>query len=141
MAVPNTSTFSLQDVVDEFSESIDDLVHCVSSADAAGYNSSYYSSPATSLLEFRDYEETVSLTSFSSSYGSSSQSTACGLTDNQTYYHDGSGYLPAVGDNVYGDSGGVIGLARNHYSAGPLAGTFHIKTGGTEVDSEDLCTF
>jgi hypothetical protein len=130
MAVPDTNTFSLQDVVNEFTESIDDLVHCVSNADAAGYNSSYYSSPATSLLEFRDYEETVSLTSFPSSAGGKNQSSVCQYASvNQTYYHDGSNATPVVGDTVYSDSAGTTPLAENNYKLNAL-GSYHIETVG-----------
>ena len=55
MAVPNTTTFSLQDVVDEIKPTTDDLVDCVSDAQSGSYDGTYYSSPATSLLEFRNY--------------------------------------------------------------------------------------
>ena len=138
MAVPNTTTFTMDDVYDEVGHQ--DLLTCFNVANDSYFNPLYKGSKDR-LSNFRDYKVTVTLTSFTSSTGSSSQTTACGLANSQTYYHDGSGYLPAVGDNVYGDSGGTIGLARNHYSSGPLSGTFHIKTGGTEVDSQDLCTF
>ena len=66
MAVPNTTTFSLQDVVDEINPTTDDLVDCVSDAQSGNYDGSYYSSPATSLLEFRNYgavAPTITLTS------------------------------------------------------------------------------
>lgn len=55
MAVPNTTTFSLQDVVDEINPTTDDLVDCVSDATSGDYDTTYYTSPATSLLEFRNY--------------------------------------------------------------------------------------
>jgi len=55
MAVPDTGTFSLQDVVDEINPTTDDLVDCVSDASSGSYDGTYYSSPATSLLEFRNY--------------------------------------------------------------------------------------
>ena len=78
-----------------------------------------------------------SLTSFSSSTGSNNQTTACGLTINQTYYHDGNNAIPVTGDNVYSNALGTIGLARNHYNY--AFGTYHIQTGGTEIDSTDTC--
>ena len=77
------------------------------------------------------------LTSFSSSTGSSNQTTACGFSTSVTYYHDGSNSIPVVGDNVYSDSAGTIGLLRNHYFYG--FGTYHIKTGGTEIDTTGIC--
>ena len=136
MAVPNTTTFTMDDVFDEVGYL--DLVTCFSNSVDSYFNPLYKGSKDR-LSNFRDYKVTVTLTSFNSSTGSSSQSTACGQLDNQTFYHDGSGSIPAVGDNVYSDSSGTIGVARNHYFAG--IGTYHIQTGGTEVDSIDLCTF
>ena len=55
MAVANTTTFSLQDVVDEINPTTNDLLDCVSDATFGSYDGSYFSSPATSLLEFRNY--------------------------------------------------------------------------------------
>ena len=80
---------------------------------------------------------TSTLTAFSSSTGNLNQTTACSLSINQTYYHDGSGTLPAVGDSVYSDSAGTVGLARNNYFYG--FGTYHVPTGGTTIDSIGIC--
>ena len=55
MAVPNTNTFSLQDVVDELSPGSDDLLSCIAIANSALFDSTYYTSPVTSLMEFRNY--------------------------------------------------------------------------------------
>ncbi len=55
MGVPNTSTFSLQDVVNEINPTTDDLVDCIADAISSDYDPTYYTSPATSLLEFRNY--------------------------------------------------------------------------------------
>ena len=59
MAVPNTTTFSLQDVVNEVNPSSSSLFDCVASANPILYDPTYYTSPATSLLEFRNYAGTV----------------------------------------------------------------------------------
>ena len=139
MAVPNTNTFTLQDVVDELGLVSEDLVACFAAAVDGDFNSTFKGSKDR-LSNFRGYEvSTVTLTSFYSSGGSSSQTTACGQLDILTYYHDGSNSIPVVGDNVYSDSAGTIGLARNYYFAG--IGTYHIQTGGTTVDAIDLCAF
>ena len=91
------------------------------------------------INSFRFIPITVTLTSFSSSTGGSDQSSVCQYGSiNQTYYHDGSNATPVVGDNVYSDSNGTTGLARNHYKIGAL-GTYHIQTGGTTVDSTAPC--
>ncbi len=57
MAVPNTNTFSLQNVVDEINPTTDDLQDCVNDANSAFYDTDYYTAPATSLLEFRNYND------------------------------------------------------------------------------------
>lgn len=90
------------------------------------------------INSFRFIPIIVTLTSFSSSTGGKNQSTTCGFSLNQTYYHDGDNAFPAIGDNVYSDSSGTAGLARNHYKISSL-GTYHIQSGGTIVDSTSPC--
>ena len=55
MAVPDTNTFSLQDVVDEISPASDDLSTCIAEANAAYWDTTYATLPATKLSEFRNY--------------------------------------------------------------------------------------
>ena len=100
MGVPNTNAFSLQDVVDEVNPTTDDLLDCVSDAATSGYNSTYFSFPATSLLEFRDYVE-PGLTSISTTIFTITTSSACSLGLTTTLYHTGSGTFPIVGSTVY----------------------------------------
>mgnify|MGYP003660267232 FL=1 len=135
MAVPNTTTFTMDDVFDEVGYL--DLVTCFSNSVDSYFNPSYKGSKDR-LSNFRDYKVTVTLTSFLSSTGNASQSTACSYIDSETYYHDGSGSTPAVGDNVYSDSAGTTGLPTNHYFSG--VGTYEIHTGGTTVVGIDLCS-
>jgi len=54
MAVPNTTTFDLQDVVDEVNPTTDDLVACFAAANPDYFNPTYEGSK-NSLLNFRDY--------------------------------------------------------------------------------------
>jgi len=137
MAVPNTTTFSLQDVTNEFGLGASDgLQDCFNDSTDGGFDSAYKGSKDR-LSNFRNYDGANVLTSFSSTLGNSNQTTTCGLSKNETYYHDGSGTFPAIGDNVYSDSAGTTGLVRNHYSAG--SGTYHIQTGDTTVDSVAIC--
>lgn len=67
MAVPNTTTFTLQNVVDEVNPTTDDLVDCFADANASYFNSNY-SGSKNSLLNFRDYGshnvKTISLSSY-----------------------------------------------------------------------------
>ena len=135
MAVPDTTTFTMDDVFDEVGYL--DLVTCFSNSVDSYFNPLYKGSKDR-LSNFRDYKVTGTLTSFSSSVGSSSQTTACGQLDSQTYYHDGSGSFPVVGDNVYSDSAGTTALPSNHYFSG--INTYEIHTGGETVVGIDLCS-
>lgn len=54
MAVPDTTTFTLQDVVDEVVPTTDDLVDCFADADADKFNSEYKGNKDR-LLNFRNY--------------------------------------------------------------------------------------
>ena len=74
--VPDTETFSLQDVVDEILPSSTsaaptdkyDLQDCIADAEESYYDPTYYTSPADSLLEFRNYRTPWELSGFSYSY-------------------------------------------------------------------------
>ena len=57
--VPDTTTFSLQDVVDAVSGAQNSLTRCITDADPSAFDPAYYTAPATSLLEFRNYEEAI----------------------------------------------------------------------------------
>lgn len=55
MPVPDTNTFSLQDVVNEINPTTNDLVDCIADAEHVQFDPAYYTYPATNLLEFRNY--------------------------------------------------------------------------------------
>ena len=54
MAVPNTTTFALQDVVDEVNPTTDDLADCFADATSSSFDSNY-SGDKNNLLNFRNY--------------------------------------------------------------------------------------
>tara|TARA_R110002167_G_scaffold214121_4_gene418872 strand:+ start:880 stop:2604 length:1725 start_codon:yes stop_codon:yes gene_type:complete len=54
-------------------------------------------------------------TAFASSSTAASISAACTDTIDQTFYHNGSGTLPSVGDNAYSDAGGTTPLSAGFY--------------------------
>jgi len=58
MGVPNTSTFTLQDVVNEVNPTTDDLADCFADANAAGFDATYEGSK-NQLLNFRNYNAVV----------------------------------------------------------------------------------
>ena len=68
MAVPDTTTFSLDDVAQELGlGSGDSLQDCIDDAVSGDYDTNYYSSPATSLLEFRNYGATPAVITLTTS--------------------------------------------------------------------------
>jgi len=89
----------------------------------------------------------VSLTSFLSGAGTTGD--ACNtLGSSFTYYHDGSGTYPAVGDKVYTDSGGTTpasGGSGTNYGAfasgppGPPVESYRITGSTGEVQSVSTC--
>ena len=104
MGVPDTTTFTLQNVVDVVNPTTDDLEACFDDAVAGDFDSSYGPGDESNLLQFRNYGA-GSLTSFLGSVWTTGN--LCGQTMNITYYHNGSGTNPVVGDIVYTDSGGT----------------------------------
>ena len=86
MAIPDTDTFSLQDVVNEINPTTDDLIDCVNDAVTANYDTSYYTSPATSLLEFRNYGAGNTVLTLYSTFNSNSRENifVSGTTASQT---------------------------------------------------------
>jgi hypothetical protein len=111
MAVPDTNSFSLSDVRTELGlGSTTSLVACIAAAVASSYDPAYYTAPATSLLEFRNYgaacNTTTSLNFYPSS-GNASSTTACSAGGGETgYYYLGTGANVENGGTVYTDAGG-----------------------------------
>lgn len=109
MAVPDTTTFTLQDVVDEINPTTNDLVSCFTDANAANFDPTYEGSK-NSLLNFRNYQDVIIITSFIvTTTGKDNSTEACNdIGANDTKYHNGSGTYPTNGDTVYTDSNGTI---------------------------------
>jgi len=120
MGVPNTTTFTLQNVVDVV-DNDDNLVGVFNDAVASKFDSAY-SGAKNNLLNFRNYDG--GLPSFLGSVASNIN--VCVLTMNITYYHNGSGTNPAVGDTVYTDSGGTT-----PYQGDNMRGNF--GSGGSNI--------
>ena len=121
MGVPNTTTFTLQNVVDVV-DNDDNLVGVFNDAVASKFDPAY-SGVKNNLLNFRNYDSS-SNTSFLGSVASNIN--VCVLTMNITYYHNGSGTNPAVGDTVYTDSGGTT-----PYQSENMRGNF--GSGGSRI--------
>jgi len=119
MAVPDTTTFTLQDVVTEVNPTTDDLVDCFADAVASKFDSNY-SGSKNSLLNFRNYGA-VTLTTFHLTVNTPKSSFACYGTANNVAYHDGAANtIAAVGDTIYSNSAGTT-----TYPAGTYGQTFY----------------
>ena len=79
-----------------------------------------------SIDEFYGYDHDAtassSLTEFYGSSGTTSSKSACSQSVNVSYYHDGTGSIPATGDNVYADSSGDEALEGQYYRIMPTSG-------------------
>ena len=119
MAVPNTTTFTLQDVVTEVNPTTDDLVDCFADAVASKFDSNY-SGSKNSLLNFRNYGA-VTLTTFHLTVNTPKSTFACyGTANNVAYHNGGANTIAAVGDTVYSNSTGTT-----TYPAGTYGQTFY----------------
>ena len=103
MAVPNTDTFSLQDVQAELGGVNDDLVECFANANANLFDSEYEGSK-NSLLNFRNYG---GYTRIWTSLPSSVISSACSFGRTFLKYHDGANDFPINGDKIYSNNDGA----------------------------------
>ena len=117
MAVPDTNTFSLQDVVDEINPTTDDLQDCVDDANSSDYDTTYYTAPATSLLEFRNYGAGYTQIKLVGIENSGSAACLLVLLDEdevaEAWFHNGAGPYPTIGDIIYATSSGGARVGGN----------------------------
>jgi len=108
-AVPNNTTFNLNDVIAAVGGTQNSLQDCVDDAISGAYNPSYYSAPATSMLEFRDYEEiaitkTISVSPRSETvYRAASSSTVAILSNSTWLATDNASWITVSGASNSGD--------------------------------------
>jgi len=125
MAVPDTSTFGLIDVINELElwEVNEDLVACFAHAVSNKFDSTYNpNSDGTNnnLYNFRNYGA-VTLTTFHLTVNTPKSTFACyGTANNVAYHNGGSNTIAAVGDTVYSNSAGTT-----TYAAGTYGQTFY----------------
>jgi len=160
MAVPDTNTYSLQDVVDEINPTTDDLQDCVNDASSGSYDGAYYSSPATSLLEFRNYGGTPAVLTLTTSGDNFVVGNATVFQSIQLEFeyvsHSSTGYAAIVTDsgstvnvgdtkiiNTVGGPGNIWNLSAftNPYSvSAPISGVATV-TIGIKINSTGTDTF
>ena len=137
MGVPDTTTFTLQNVVDEI-DNDDNLVGCFNDAIASYFDSNYGPGDESNLLQFRNYGLQNSLTAFFSGPGQSDAKFLCSQALDRVRYHNGSGTYPVTGDTVYNNLTGQATQNFNYSSGNGIGGTilgYYTITGGNGVVS------
>jgi len=90
MAVPDTSTFTLQDVVNEVNPTTDDLIDCFADAVASKFDSTY-SGSKNQLLNFRNYGNNTPVVSLTTTENQGYfLNLSCTASSNQTWVASGS---------------------------------------------------
>ncbi len=79
-----------------------------------------YQCAATHTKIETNYPSGAVVTSISSSIVEPGKFPVCSDSFTQTYYHDGSGVSPAIGDTLYSDDPGVTTLAAGKYRMGTI---------------------
>tara|TARA_B110000483_G_scaffold163118_1_gene193268 strand:- start:212 stop:649 length:438 start_codon:yes stop_codon:yes gene_type:complete len=143
MGVPNTTTFELQDVVDEVNPTTDDLVDCFADANASYFDSTYEGSK-NQLLNFRNYGSGNALTQFSGSSGQNDFKFLCSQTTGTSYWHNGGVGSPNIGDIVYTNAAGTTAFNCCTYMLTGEAFGLWLEFDGTgnqgEVTDKGLCS-
>jgi len=134
MGVPNTTTFTLQNVVDEI-DNDDNLVGCFNDAIASYFDSSYEGSK-NQLLNFRNYGSGNALSSFQGSGGQNDFKFLCSQSINTPYWHNGSNSAPVVGDIVYTNATGTTAFTSGTWMLTNYPGGRYLNFNGTGSQGE-----
>ena len=137
MGVPNTTTFTLQNVVDEI-DNDDNLVGCFNDATASYFDSSYEGSK-NQLLNFRNYGSQNALTQFTGSSGQNDIKFLCSQSITTNYWHNGSATYPQVNDNVYTNSNGSTSFGST-YMLTSGGGGYYLTCSSGRVTSVGFCS-
>lgn len=123
--VPNTTTFSLQDVIDEVNLTTDDLQDCFNDANASYFNPTY-SGSKNSLLNFRDYGvHNATL----NTYSLASQVTECDTTINITDYSSAD----LACSKLWCSSGSSSSYAYKIYGTAQIGTQLYLADGTTKA--------
>ena len=138
MAVPDTNTFSLQDVVNEVNPTTDDLVDCIADAISSKYDTDYYSYPAESLYEFRNYgaaAATVTMTLIMSNNIGTSSNALYATINGVSYYANNNGYYYNSQISVPASTGISYSVYANDSSGYYLDTSLSMSDNGSFYDS------
>lgn len=157
MAVPSTGQVTMRGIRREIGNnnynasvaytniSLEDMSEGVNGTINSGSSSKPNGTNPHKMSEFRGYDhDASSVTSFLSGGGQPDAKFLCSQLLGNTYYHNGSGTFPAVGDTVYTNSGGTTALGNGFYSRGSNAmsgptGYYQVSGGNGVVSSIGSC--
>lgn len=129
MAVPNTTTFNMNQVVTEISPTTNDLVDCFADAKVVGFWYLYADTLAADrddMLQFRNYSHTRTATSKSLGYSASSGAAACAAGTTTMYMDRGSLTASYV---IWTSSTGATLANTGYYSDGSVSRHWNKTTG------------
>ena len=109
MAVPNTSTFSLADVIAAVNPNVDSLQECFNQASSTAFDSTYDTPSVDELDDFRNYGNSSVKSQINIANNNYNSSNACGQTQNFSVFKSGVPRQWANGDQLYDDNSGVAG--------------------------------
>lgn len=138
MAVPNTNTFSLQDVVNDINPTTDDLVDCFADANQYGFDPVYEGSK-DNLYNFRNYCGDATCTTsiaykfWSASFGNQPQN-ACIVSGSTLGWVD-NGYTFVTAPRFYNDDGKTTLANSNGWYADSGATNLRQIEGGVFTNS------
>jgi len=139
MGVPDTTTFTLQNVVDEVNPTTDDLVDCFADANANYFDSSYEGSK-NQLLNFRNYGSQNALTQFTGSSGQNDIKFICNQSTTTNYWHNGSATYPQANDDVYTDSNGATSFGFTYMLTSGGGGGYYLTFSSGRVTNTAYCS-
>lgn len=142
MTLPSSGQISIGDIVTE--KSLAQGNDSLQSLSTTNINQNSTNKPdgvaPHSISEFYGYNHNASagLTAYGSSKGNGNAAQACADILYGTFYHDGTGANPIVGDQVYSDAKGStpLGQATYHYQA--INSWYSVDSKGT-VSSTGAC--
>tara|TARA_R110002073_G_scaffold332814_1_gene519381 strand:+ start:497 stop:964 length:468 start_codon:yes stop_codon:yes gene_type:complete len=142
-AVPNTTTFSLQDVVNAVGGTQNSLQDCFDDAVSVAFNSTYGSISDNDMYAFRDYEEVGVVKTISLNPSQYIDVSASGATLSFTVTSNSSWSVTTAGgfmtpSTTSGSGNGSFTVnVPNNTLAQPRSGTIKVTTTGSGTNRSD----
>jgi len=132
MALPTSGPLSINDIRAELGASTTNQ-SLGAFSDTAGF------AAPDAISDFYGYSN-VTLTAYDGSAFQNGVKFICDQPLNVTYYHDGSGTLPVVGDTIYTNSGGTTIIGGGQIGYNKTSGFLFVRnTSAGVVDQVNFC--